>query len=362
MMKTGLKSKGPWMNRVAIRLFTVALAVLVFWLLGFLVQDIRTIPGPQYGPIGARHVDKELAETRIALGNQIAKMTRQIKNQKETQALVRDSSRSLQQTIKQLTDLRMLGIQKDLAFSEKEQGDFTNSLNRFLQNQKEYEEMSRAILALDREKKSLEDEKRQTENAIEKQEGPARAEYAALRAKHRLKLAFFQLAILLPILAVAGGLMIRKRGHIYFPLFLASGGATLVKVALVVHEYFPARYLKYIWIGALLLCVGRILIHLIRTVAFPKTQWLVKQYREAYERFLCPVCEYPIRMGPRRFLFWTRRTVNKTVVPTEHGEREEPYTCPSCGTVLFEECESCHNVRHALLPHCGHCGSEKTIE
>ena len=80
---------------------------------------------------------------------------------------------------------------------------------------------------------------------------------------------------------------------------------------------------------SLLLAVAGLLTYFIRTIAYPKMQWLVKQYREAYERFLCPVCEYPIRTGPRRFLFWTRRTVNKIVVPMERGDQEEVYTCPS---------------------------------
>jgi len=127
------------------------------------------------------------------------------------------------------------------------------------------------------------------------------------------------------------------------------------------HEYFPTEYFKYILIVALLLAVARVLIYFIRTIAFPKRQWLVTQYREAYERFLCPICEYPIRTGPRRFLFWTRRTVKKLAVRGDHSE-EEAYTCPSCGSGLFEACPSCGKIRHTLLPHCSHCGSEKGIE
>ena len=203
-----------------------------------------------------------------------------------------------------------------------------------------------------------------TEQEINKQRQPARNEYNALSRKHRQNLAFLQLAILLPILLAAVIVIIRKRSSIYFPLFLAFGAATLIKVFLVVHAYFPSKYFKYILIGGLLLVVARLLIYFIRSIAFPKTEWLVRQYREAYERFLCPVCEYPIRIGPRRFLFWTRRTVNKVVIPTERADRpdqEEKYTCPSCGSELFEECSSCHKIRHSMLPHCSHCGAGKEI-
>ena len=361
-MKTEVKSKGTWLHRFAIQLFTLVLAVLVFWVLGFFVEDIQSIRGPDYAAIEKKHLDKELVAKRETLEKQIVDLTRQIENQKVKQSVVGDSSRNLQQTISQLIELQKLGMQKSIAFSDTEQANFTSSLNIFLGNQKKYQELSQAVSDMLERKQGLVREKEQAEQEIEKQRQPARDEFNALRERHRLKLAFFQLAILLPILIVAATVTIKKRSSIYFPLFLAFGAATLIKVALVVHEYFPSKYFKYILIGVLLIVVTRLLIYFIRTIAFPKTHWLVKQYREAYERFLCPVCEYPIRIGPRRFLFWTRRTVNKLVVPTDRGDQEEQYTCPSCGNGLFEECSSCHKIRHVMLPHCSHCGAEKEVK
>jgi predicted RNA-binding Zn-ribbon protein involved in translation (DUF1610 family) len=299
---------------------------------------------------------------RVALEKQVADLTRQIENQTEKQRVVGDSSRNLQQTINQLIEHQKLGMQKSIVFSETEQANFTSSLKLFLDNQKKYQELSQTVSDMLERKQGLVREKEQAEQEIERQRQPARDEFNRLSQKHRLKLAFLQLTILLPILVAAAGVIIKKRSSIYFPLFLALGAATLIKVALVIHEYFPSKYFKYILIVGLLIVVARLLIYFIRTIAFPKAQWLVKQYREAYERFLCPVCEYPIRIGPRRFLFWTRRTVNKTVVPTERGDQEEKYTCPSCGCNLFEECPSCHKVRHAMLPNCSHCGAEKEIK
>ena len=361
-MKTEVKSKGTWMHRFAIQLFTVVLAVLVFWVLGFLVEDIQSIQGPAYASIEKQYVDKTLVDHQADLEKQIADLTRQIENQTEKQRVVGDSSRNLQQTISQLIELQKLGMQKSIAFSDTEQANFTTSLNIFLGNQKKYQELSQAVSDMLEKKQGLFREKSQTEQEIEKQRQPARAEFSRLSERHRLKLAFFQLAILLPILVLAAVVVIKKRTSIYFPLFLAFGAATLLKVALVVHEYFPSEYFKYILIGGLMLVVARLLIHFIRAIAFPKTLWLVKQYREAYERFLCPVCEYPIRIGPRRFLFWTRRTVNKIVVPGDCSAQEEAYTCPSCGSELFAECTACHKIRHVMLPHCSHCGAEVEIK
>lgn len=211
-------------------------------------------------------------------------------------------------------------------------------------------------------KHRLDREKEQAEQEIERQRKPATEEFNKLSKKHRLKLAFLQLGILLPVLVVAAIVFLKMRSSIYFPLCLAFGAAALIRVALVVHECFPTRCFKYILIGGLLIAVARLLVHFIRAIAFPKPQWLLKQYREAYERFLCPICEYPIRIGPRRYLFWTRRTVNKLVVPGDGNVAEETYTCPACGSMLLEECPNCHKVRHAMLPNCLHCGVEKEIK
>lgn len=361
-MTTGTKSKGPWIHRFAIRLLTLVLGVLIFWGLEFLVEDIRSIRGPDYTTIEPKYLDKTLVAKRAALERQVADLTRQIENQTSKQRVVGDSSRSLQQTINQLIELQKLGMQGGIGFSETEEANFTSSLNLFLDNQKRYQELSQTVSDMLERKQGLVREKEQAEQEIEKQRQPAREEFKKLSEKHRLKLAFLQLAILLPILAVAGGLIIKKRSSMYFPLALAFGSATLIKVALVVREYFPSKLFKYVLIGGLLIVVARLLVYFIRTIRFPKTEWLVKQYREAYERFLCPVCEYPIRIGPRRFLFWTRRTVNKIVVPNDRADQEEIYTCPSCGKNLFEECPSCHKVRHAMLPNCLHCGVEKEIK
>jgi hypothetical protein len=107
----------------------------------------------------------------------------------------------------------------------------------------------------------------------------------------------------------------------------------------------------------------RVLIYLVQAVARPNRDWLVRQYREAYERFLCPVCEYPIRRGPLRFLFWTRRTAKKLPQSGSEASAERgPYTCPVCATRLYEECPACHEQRHSLLPACEHCGATRSLE
>jgi len=128
------------------------------------------------------------------------------------------------------------------------------------------------------------------------------------------------------------------------------------------HEHFPRRYFKYVLIGVALALVVRVLVGLLRTVAHPKFEWLLKQYREAYEHHLCPICSYPIRRGPLKYLFWNRRSVGKLRLPAaDPTAPEETYICPACGTSLYETCPSCGGVRHALLPVCPRCGAQKNL-
>jgi hypothetical protein len=207
-------------------------------------------------------------------------------------------------------------------------------------------------------------EARQRANAerLETQRAPARQEFQRLYTRHQLKLAALKLAILVPLLALTVMLFLRHRQSPFAPAIHALGIATLLKVVLVMHEHFPRRYFKYVLIIAALLLVARILFYLLRAAAFPRRDAVLKQYREAYEHFFCPVCSFPIRRGPLRYAFWTRRSLKRLPASLETtSEPDTPYVCPACGTRLFEECASCHGVRHALLPSCVRCGAEKTV-
>lgn len=354
-------TRGTWGIRFLIHFFTVVLGILIFWLLGFLIQDIKSIQGPLYNDIERKYVDLSLIQKQEDLVKQITSLDREIANKREEQNLVGNSSENLQRTINQLLELQKLSIEKQVSLPESDQADLSLSLSHFLESQKNYQTLNQEISGLLLKKESLDDEKRQLDEEIEKKREPARAEFDQLLEKHNFKLACIQLAFLIPLLAISGYMLIRWRGIIYFPLILAFSGATLVKTVAVIHDYFPSRYFKYIVTLGLLVVVAQFLIYLIRMIAYPKMAWVAKQYREAYERFLCPVCEYPIRTGPRKFLYWTRRTVHKVLPSGDLSSSDTPYTCPSCGTVLYEVCGHCEKIRHSLLAHCEHCGTRKEI-
>ncbi len=355
------KAIGPWIHRFMIYFFTVVLAVLVFWVLGFLVEDIGAIRGPQYTEIEQRYVDQDLVDRAKTLMAEITDVDRAISDKREEMRIVNDSSQNLQNTINQLIELQKLAVQRSVSLSDKEQTNLSESLAHFLESQKRYQVYNTELSRLTDRKRSLESERSAIEKKIAGQSLPAGEEFRVLREKHDLRLAGYQLLILLPMLAAGAIFVVRKRGSVYFPLFLGFAAATLLKTAFVIHRYFPARYVKYVLAGGLLIAVIKLLVYFIRVIAFPKADLLMKQYREGYERFFCPVCDFPIRRGPRKFLFWTRRTVGKLELPRGSDE-DSPYSCPACGTVLFEECPKCHNIRYSLLTFCQHCGAVKEIE
>lgn len=353
--------RGTGGTRFLIHLFTAFLGILIFWLLGFMVRDIESLQGPEYALIESKHLDQSVIMRKERLEAQLAKMERLITSKHEEQRLTGDSSQNLQRTINQFLDLQKISIEKAISLSEADKENLSLSLKHFFESQRRYQELNKHLTELTSQKHRLDDEKRSVEQQIEEQTRPAHEEFRKLTQLHRLRLALYQLSILVPLLLIAGYLLIGKRRSIYFPFLLAFGAATLLKVGFVIHGYLPIRYFKYILTVTLIIVVARLLVHLVRIKAFPKPDLLMRQYREAYEQFLCPVCEYPIRIGPLKFLSWDRRTAYKILPQQKFTGKNEPYTCPSCGTGLFEQCPSCQQIRHALLIHCEHCGSKKVI-
>jgi predicted RNA-binding Zn-ribbon protein involved in translation (DUF1610 family) len=354
--------RGAWSIRLFIRLFTVVLGVLFFWLLGFVLEDIGSIKGPDYAAVEKQYIDQSLLEKARGIREQVQKLERAIANKREQQGLVGASSQNLKQTIDQLADLQRQSIQKQVVLSDSDKERMSISLKQYLANQNNYQELNQDLLSLTSQKNQPDTDQQEIDKQVEKQRKTARGEYDKMYEAHRMRLAFYQLAILAPLFLIAGYLVFKRRDSVYYPLFLAVGGATALKVALVMHEYIPPRYTKYVLILVLLGVTARILVHFIKIAAFPKLDWLLRQYREAYERFLCPVCEYPIRTGPRKYLYWTRRTVNRTLPQGDAAGKEEPYTCPACGATLYEQCPSCQKIRHSLLEHCEHCGTKKAVQ
>lgn len=357
---TDLRSgKGPWLHRFLIAVFNVLFGLLVFWLLGFILNDIGTWPGPVYQELEQEMLDPELPARVAALDERIAALNREIESQRSRQSILRDSTSNSNQTIDHFRDIQRLRLQQGEELTEQERESLAESEQRFLDNQRQYQELNRELSEATESLRDAEQQQRELGELIETRKEPIRARYQELRELHNWQVAALKLGVLAPLLALGVWLFFKLRGSFYKPMVYAYGIAVLIKVGLVMHEYFPSRYFKYVLILLAIAVVAWILIYLLRMVAHPRADYLLKQYREAYERFACPICDYPIRRGPLRYMLWSRRSLKKQPFPpSELAVLDEPYSCPSCATRLFEECSVCHNTRHVLLPACEKCGAE----
>jgi hypothetical protein len=195
---------------------------------------------------------------------------------------------------------------------------------------------------------------------VDRAQKPVRDEFDRQMQRHRLWIAAIKIGVLAPLLVVGGLLFGAFRSSPYAPMVYAFDVAVLGKTFVVMHEYFPKEYFRYILILSALAVIGWLLARLLMIVARPNQSARLKQYREAYEAFLCPLCRYPIRRGPLKFMAWSPRSLRRASKPLQEVQ-DEPYTCPSCATPLYEKCPNCGATRHALLPACEHCGAEKEV-
>jgi hypothetical protein len=361
-MKALPDQKGPWTHRLLVGFFSLLFGLLVYWLLGFVVKDIGTWPGPTYDQVQREMIDGAVLQEFQDLRIRIEETNRIVADYRQRQEVLRDSTANSERTMNQLLELQRLKLQQGGTSSPEEQQAQAESQKLFLANQARYQQINEQIAALSEELRALERRQRDAQRTVDARQPDVQREYAGRYARHQWKLAAFKLSFLVPMLVLAGWVFLKHRGGLYAPFIYGFGLAVLVMVLMVLQQHFPKRYFKYVLIAVAIGLVARVLVYLLRMRAYPKPDWLLKQYREAYEHFLCPVCNYPIRRGPLKYLFWTRRSLRRLRFPASApNQPDETYSCPSCGTSLYEECPSCHGIRHALLPVCFHCGTTKAL-
>lgn len=358
-MSENKKVKGTWTQRFSTIFLSLVLGVLLFWLLGFITKDIGSLRGPDFSKVQAKYLDSEVVGKHESLKENLDGIRENIRNRREQQGILQDSSNNLQKTIDQLLSIQRQSIEKNSDFPEENRQTLFESQKLFLENQKQYQDLNREIGELTLQQQKLEKELTFVSKQIESQKALARKEYNGLRSRHRLKIAALKLAVMLPIFLIAAWFFMKKRSGHYGPIVYAAFIAVFIKVSLVVHEYFPRRYFKYIAILVIIGIVLKLLVYLLKRIVAPKKAWLIKQYQEAYDRNICPICGKPVRIGPLRYATRTKRGVVVWAGPREESCSQQIYTCPSCGTELYAKCSKCSDIRHSLLPFCEHCGNEK---
>lgn len=359
------RNTGPWAHRVAFGVFTVVLGVLCYWLISFVLSDVSDRPTPDYSAIEQEMLDESLVADSKDIDAKLASNARSIADERQRQQVLRESTAEAQRTMNQLLDFQRLALDKGVNPTPEEQKALADSQQLFLNNQQQFQSLNETVTQLEETQRELDARRRSVDERLVEARKPVQEEFDRQWETYRWQTAAIKLAVLLPLLVLAAFAWQKLRGTLYVPLAYAFDAAVALHLILVMHEYFPQRYFRYLLIGAALVAVLRILIFLVRQVAKPKTDWLVRQFREAYEKFVCPVCSFPIRRNALAQSAWARGpTSPAAMLPSLPvvGAKDEPYTCPCCAVTLFEECPQCHGLRHALLPACEHCGATKTAE
>lgn len=350
--------KGPFAHRLLMGFLTLLLTVLLIWLLGFILSDIGKWPGPDREALEAEYIDPELEDRLEQLQREKARLSAEIENQRDIQEILRSSADNSQQTMNQLLELNRRSLARDMTPSAEEQEALVESQRIFLENQRAFQEANRTIAELGERLREANRQIEETESALREQREPLEEEWRRLMRNHSFKVASAKLGLLMPLFVLAAWGAIRKRGAAYAPLYYAAFIAVFWRTGLVMHQYFPSEFFKYIAISVSIAVVLAFMLHLIRSAVRPKPGMLLRRYREAYTRLRCPVCDYPIGKGRLKFLRWTKRGPDwgGSGASVEDAGGERPYTCPSCGSALFEPCPHCGGIRHSLLPYCEHCG------
>ena len=353
----------PRCVRIGSFLLSMLLTLLSIWFLGFVLDDIGDIEGPDYRQVVEEYVDESLGQRAEELQEQIDGIGTRVRRQQELQSDLERSMDNARETMQQMMGLQRLSLEQQVPPTEAEREALASAQQRFLHAQDRFEAANSEIETSNEKKYQLGLELASVLDTADEQEQPAREDYDGRRRTHQFRVAAMKLAIIVPLFLLAAWMFARHRGSAYRSVLMALLAATFWKLGRVMFDHFPREFFKYIAITAALGIVLAFLLWMLRKAAKPNRRLLLDRYREAYRAHVCPVCTFPIVRGPLRFAQWTRKGPRFPVhvEPWNNGHEattETPYACPSCGTTLFTGCQACAAPRHTLLPFCEHCGDE----
>lgn len=352
------EGKGSSSSRFWVKMSAVVLGILFYGLLNFILDDLGAIQRPDYQKIQSKYISQSLLDQEQQLNNEINSHNNQIKRLSDNQQYIKNNADNLKTTIDQMLEIQKASLQKNIALSDKDKASLNEAQNVFLNYQNQFKNLNDEILNWQKSKHNIEEKLDGIHAQLDQKRKIADKSYTTLSKSHRFFQAKLQVGTLLLILLI-GLFLLRRYYQSSYAIILKSIDISIcIKIFMTMHEFFPSEYFKYFLILSLITLIIYLMTKLIQTIKSPKLDILIKQYREAYEHFLCPVCEFPIHMGPRRYLFWTRRSnIHLKLPKTKDGHDFEIYHCPACSTELFNQCPSCHKVRHTLLKSCTHCGN-----
>lgn len=352
------EKKGPKGHRVFVMVLNILLGLLIYWFLGFLMDDISEQPGPSLVAIQKKYQDPVLVKDREAFNDQLKKISVTIAEQQQQQSILQTSINSYRDTMNQLVGLQKASIQKGVTFAPESQQNLQQISDLYLQSQKQFQELNNAITKDNLTQQHLQNQINEIDAKLATQNEQANKEYQAQWVNHNWAMAGLQLLVLIPLLLIAAYLLKVYKTSLYKPMLMAAAIAVFCKIALVMHDYFPSYIFKYVLILALIYITIVTLIAKLRMIAAPKPDWLEKQYREAYQKIQCPICQYPVKPGVAK-LFTQEHGTNLPLTNLSYLDEVKKYTCPGCGELLLESCTHCDHLRYSLLKYCDCCGATK---
>jgi hypothetical protein len=320
--------------RWTIRLLSVVLFGLFIWLLGYIIGDIDDLRAPpnlqNFYDTG---IDAELTRTQREFNASLEVIRMDKARQQEIKTNRSEAMGVARDTWTQAQRVHQFELTAGRQPSTELREELARAHEGYTSAQATFEEANTELADLGAQEYAIKQDLATLENQIRPQRHEAYDLYEEARRDHNHTLAIYKLSFIIPVSLLTAWALAKKRESIYRPILKALLLASFIWVVVVMHEHFDFAYFKYIALTAAVLIVLTFLVRMLQSSARPRPDLLLKQRREAYHRNNCPECAYPF--------------------PADHGDA---FTCPACGTGLFEACGSCGSSRHELLPFCIHCG------
>lgn len=328
-----MTTTAPFRVRAFLALLSVVLGMLFLWLIGFVLSDIDRRPRPVRSHFEAMHVDPAVEEALEEAVQALARVENDLRHQNTIRVNRQASRDSAKQTWDQVERSVSFSTERDTEPSDALLSSRDEAIRLFMEAKTAYETANDRASELEEERFELESTRDSLARTLADQRRKALPEYEKAYSLFMNELAFYKLAFTVPLTLLSVVLASRKRNSVYRAIPLALAIASSLSLGRVMFDHFPREYFKYIAIFTALGVVLFLISKVVRSIHRPRPEVLLRSRREAYNKHLCAECSHPF--------------------PSDHGST---YTCPACGTGLFDSCSSCSGSRHSLLPHCIHCG------
>lgn len=354
---TRLPTRSTWASRLGAFFLSSVLTLLWVWLLAFLLGDLGKIDRPEYDQLYEAQMPAELLQQQAEVGEQMLELEKRTSRLAQLQGdLERDMEQS-GEVMRQMMDLQRLGLEKGEPPSDEERAALAAAQSTFLSSQESYRAANGEIQAANLTLFQLRERQRELAAAESEAAAPIRKAYAVELRARDFREAALRLGLVVPLFVLTAFLVVRRWSSPWRPVHLSALVATFWTLGVEMFERFPAEFFKYIAIVTAIAITLGFLGWLIRKATSPSPALALARHRAAYTENVCPVCAFqlaraPIQgRGPR--WRWSRPAAEGPVpVPDRKA-----FSCPSCGTGLFEACPSCDSARHTLLPFCEGCGA-----